>query len=208
MCNNSQSMIRASRPMLRRGSGEREGFVLVHVGPVPWNDDTNDGPARVSPACSTRHPTFARRRRALRRARLSRATPRVCRQYPESFPRYHDGVHARFLARLPTPITAFVEVDRRSRRASAPIIPNTPHELDAADMDGFDRARTFDAATLRKITQPKTPAASHPHSLNHPHKLLLCQREAVPRRCACRRGSWTKRDCSSPRRPLTPFARK
>ena len=27
---------------------ERDGFVLVHVGPVPWNDDTNDGPARIA----------------------------------------------------------------------------------------------------------------------------------------------------------------
>jgi predicted TIM-barrel fold metal-dependent hydrolase len=27
---------------------EREGFVLVHVGPVPWQNDTNDGPARIA----------------------------------------------------------------------------------------------------------------------------------------------------------------
>jgi predicted TIM-barrel fold metal-dependent hydrolase len=25
----------------------RDGFVLVHVGPIPWSDDTRDGPARV-----------------------------------------------------------------------------------------------------------------------------------------------------------------
>ncbi len=34
---------------------ERAGFVLVHVGPVPWSDDTNDGPARVASVLE-RHP--------------------------------------------------------------------------------------------------------------------------------------------------------
>jgi predicted TIM-barrel fold metal-dependent hydrolase len=34
---------------------EREGFVLVHVGPVPWNDDTNDGPSRIA-SVLRRHP--------------------------------------------------------------------------------------------------------------------------------------------------------
>jgi predicted TIM-barrel fold metal-dependent hydrolase len=34
---------------------EREGFVLVHVGPIPWNDDTNDGPSRVARVLE-RHP--------------------------------------------------------------------------------------------------------------------------------------------------------
>jgi predicted TIM-barrel fold metal-dependent hydrolase len=34
---------------------EREGFVLVHVGPVPWHADTNDGPGRIA-AVLARHP--------------------------------------------------------------------------------------------------------------------------------------------------------
>jgi len=34
---------------------ERAGFVLVHVGPVPWRADTNDGPGRVA-AVLNRHP--------------------------------------------------------------------------------------------------------------------------------------------------------
>ncbi len=34
---------------------EREGFVLVHVGPVPWRSDTNDGPRRIA-AVLARHP--------------------------------------------------------------------------------------------------------------------------------------------------------
>jgi predicted TIM-barrel fold metal-dependent hydrolase len=34
---------------------ERGGFVLVHVGPVPWRSDTNDGPGRVA-AVLERHP--------------------------------------------------------------------------------------------------------------------------------------------------------
>jgi predicted TIM-barrel fold metal-dependent hydrolase len=34
---------------------EREGFVLVHVGPVPWRDDTRDGPGRVATVLA-RHP--------------------------------------------------------------------------------------------------------------------------------------------------------
>ncbi len=33
----------------------REGFVLAHVGPVPWRDDTADGPGRIA-AVLTRHP--------------------------------------------------------------------------------------------------------------------------------------------------------
>jgi predicted TIM-barrel fold metal-dependent hydrolase len=33
----------------------REGFVLVHVGPVPWRDDTRDGPGRVASVLA-RHP--------------------------------------------------------------------------------------------------------------------------------------------------------
>ncbi len=34
---------------------EREGFVLVHVGPVPWDDDTHDGPGRIARVLA-RHP--------------------------------------------------------------------------------------------------------------------------------------------------------
>ncbi len=34
---------------------EREGFVLVHVGHVPWHDDTHDGPARIAQVLE-RHP--------------------------------------------------------------------------------------------------------------------------------------------------------
>jgi predicted TIM-barrel fold metal-dependent hydrolase len=34
---------------------EREGFVLVHVGPIPWSDDTNGGPVRVARVLE-RHP--------------------------------------------------------------------------------------------------------------------------------------------------------
>ena len=31
------------------------GFVLAHIGPIPWDDDTNDGPGRVA-AVLERHP--------------------------------------------------------------------------------------------------------------------------------------------------------
>ena len=34
---------------------EREAFLLVHVGPIPWSQDTNDGPARVARVLE-RHP--------------------------------------------------------------------------------------------------------------------------------------------------------
>jgi predicted TIM-barrel fold metal-dependent hydrolase len=34
---------------------ERAGFVLAHVGPVPWSDNTNDGPARIARVLE-RHP--------------------------------------------------------------------------------------------------------------------------------------------------------
>jgi uncharacterized protein len=34
---------------------EREGFVLAHIGHIPWDDDTNDGPARIARVLA-RHP--------------------------------------------------------------------------------------------------------------------------------------------------------
>jgi predicted TIM-barrel fold metal-dependent hydrolase len=34
---------------------EREGFVLAHIGHVPWSNDTNDGPARIARVLD-RHP--------------------------------------------------------------------------------------------------------------------------------------------------------
>jgi len=34
---------------------ERQAFVLVHVGPIPWSADTNDGPARIARVLD-RHP--------------------------------------------------------------------------------------------------------------------------------------------------------
>jgi len=34
---------------------EREGFVLAHIGPIPWRRDTRDGPRRVA-ATLARHP--------------------------------------------------------------------------------------------------------------------------------------------------------
>jgi predicted TIM-barrel fold metal-dependent hydrolase len=34
---------------------ERDGFVLAHVGPIPWSSDTRDGPARVERVLE-RHP--------------------------------------------------------------------------------------------------------------------------------------------------------
>jgi uncharacterized protein len=34
-----------------------EGFVLVHVGAIPWSDETNDGPRRIA-GVLTRHPTL------------------------------------------------------------------------------------------------------------------------------------------------------
>jgi predicted TIM-barrel fold metal-dependent hydrolase len=36
---------------------QREAFVLVHVGPIPWRTDTNDGPARIARVLD-RHPTL------------------------------------------------------------------------------------------------------------------------------------------------------
>ncbi|HEY4441517.1 MAG TPA: amidohydrolase family protein [Candidatus Elarobacter sp.] len=36
---------------------DAEGFVLVHVGAIPWTSETNDGPRRVA-SVLTRHPTL------------------------------------------------------------------------------------------------------------------------------------------------------
>ena len=126
---------------------EREGFVLVHVGPIPWNDDTNDGPARIARVLE-RHPTL----------RVVVA---------------HFGVpdYAGYARRLPAHPNLFLDttmaftpgspLDARTDAAFVESIgdaivfgtdyPNTPHGY-AADMAGLE-ALGVTPATLRKIAR-------------------------------------------------------
>ena len=36
---------------------EHEGFVMAHVGAIPWSNETHDGPARIAQVLE-RHPTL------------------------------------------------------------------------------------------------------------------------------------------------------
>jgi predicted TIM-barrel fold metal-dependent hydrolase len=126
---------------------EREGFVLVHVGPIPWSADTNGGPARVARVLE-RHP----------RLRVVVA---------------HFGVPdwAGYAARMPQHPNLFLDttmaftpgsplhagVDRAFVESIGDAIvfgtdyPNTPHAY-ASDFAGLE-ALGVAAPTLRKIAR-------------------------------------------------------
>ncbi len=125
---------------------EHEGFVLVHVGRIPWSSETNDGPARVARVLE-RHP----------RLRVVVA---------------HFGVpdYARYLALaareprlfLDTTMAFAPESPLRSGAGAADVLrapaqivlgtdwPNIPYPYDG-DLRGL-RALGLDAAVLRAIT--------------------------------------------------------
>ena len=123
----------------------REGFVLVHVGPVPWNDDTNDGPARIARVLD-RHPTL--------RVVVAHFGVPDCAGYAARMPQYPNLFLDTTMAF--TPYSSLeAHADHRFVEAIADRVvfgtdyPNTPHGY-AADMDGLI-ALGVDAATLRKI---------------------------------------------------------
>lgn len=123
-----------------------EGFVLVHVGAIPWSPETNDGPARITHVLE-RHP----------RLRIVVA---------------HFGVpdHARYLELVQNEPRLFLDttmvfapdspmhvaIEREDvERGAAQIVlgtdfPNTPHPYDG-ELRGL-RALGLRAETLRAIT--------------------------------------------------------
>jgi uncharacterized protein len=105
---------------------KREAFVLVHVGPVPWHQDTNGGPRRIAGVLD-RHP-------GLRIVVAHMGVPDT-RDYFAMVPRYPnlfiDTTMAFASKDLRTPVTA-----QEIERASGAIVfgtdyPNIPFPYDA-----------------------------------------------------------------------------
>jgi predicted TIM-barrel fold metal-dependent hydrolase len=123
----------------------QQGFVLAHIGPVPWRSDTNDGPARVARVLA-RHPQL----------RVVVAHFGV----PDS-PRYVQAMRAHPNLFLDTTMAfaagspMFAGADRALVEAGASNIvlgtdyPNTPYPYEA-DRRGLE-ALGLSAATLREI---------------------------------------------------------
>ena len=125
---------------------EREGFVLVHVGHIPWSSETNGGPARVSQVLE-RHP-------ALRIVVAHFGVPDYAwyLELASREPRLFLDTTMAFAPESPMHM-AIARAD--IERAPAQIVlgtdwPNIPYPYDG-DLRGL-RSRGLDAATLRAIT--------------------------------------------------------
>ena len=125
---------------------EHEGFVLAHVGHIPWSSDTNDGPRRVA-AVLERHP-------ALRIVVAHFGVPDYVRYLEQAArePRLFLDTTMAFAAESPMQ-RGITRAD--VMRAPAQIVlgtdwPNIPYAYDG-DVRGL-RARGIDETTLHAIT--------------------------------------------------------
>lgn len=125
---------------------EHEGFVLVHVGHIPWSSDTNVGPARVAQVLE-RHP-------ALRIVVAHFGVPDYAwyLEMAARQPRLFLDTTMAFAPESPMHM-AIARAD--IERAPEQIVfgsdwPNIPYPYDG-DLRGL-RSRGLDAATLRGIT--------------------------------------------------------
>lgn len=124
---------------------ERAGFVLVHVGPVPWSDDTDNGPARVARVLD-RHPSL--------RVVVAHFGVPDCAGYAERMPEYPNLYLDTTMAFTPDS-SLEAHVDRAfvegigGRVVFGTDYPNTPHGY-AADIDGLI-ALGISPQTLREI---------------------------------------------------------
>ncbi len=137
---------------------EREGFVLVHVGHIPWTNETHDGPARIA--------RVLERQPGLRIVVAHFGVP--------DYARYLDLAAREPRLFLDTTMAFAPESPMRSGAAAADVLrapaqivlgtdwPNIPYAYDG-DLRGL-RALGLDAATLRAITSENarrlTPAFS------------------------------------------------
>jgi predicted TIM-barrel fold metal-dependent hydrolase len=125
---------------------EHEGFVMAHVGAIPWSSQTNNGPARVAQVLE-RHP-------ALRVVVAHFGVPDQLRYLDlmQSQPRLFLDTTMAFAHDSPMRITiARADVERGAKQiVYGTDFPNTPHAYDA-EVRGL-RALGLDAATLRAIT--------------------------------------------------------
>jgi uncharacterized protein len=125
---------------------EHEGFVLVHVGAIPWSFETNDGPARIARVLE-RHPS-------LRIVVAHFGIPDQLRyiEHAQREPRLFLDTTMAFA--LDSPMRATVtreDVERGARQiVYGTDFPNTPHPYEG-ELNGL-RALGLDPATLRGIT--------------------------------------------------------
>ena len=139
---------------------EHEGFVLAHVGRIPWSADTHDGPARVARVLE-RHP-------ALRVVVAHFGMPDGARYLDLAArePRLFLDTTMAFAPESPIrmgPPIARADVERGAKQiVLGSDWPNIPYAYDG-DLRGL-RALGLDAATLRAITSENarrlTPAFS------------------------------------------------
>ncbi|MDB5029216.1 MAG: Amidohydrolase, partial [Candidatus Eremiobacteraeota bacterium] len=125
---------------------EHDGFVLAHVGAIPWSDETHDGPARIARVLE-RHPS-------LRVVVAHFGMPDHLRYIELALrePRLFLDTTMAFAPESPMRI----EVSRADvERGAKQIVygtdwPNTPHPYDG-ELRGL-RALGLDDATVRAIT--------------------------------------------------------
>jgi predicted TIM-barrel fold metal-dependent hydrolase len=125
---------------------EHDGFVLVHVGAIPWSPETNDGPARIARVLE-RHPT-------LRVVVAHFGLPDHLRyiEHLRREPRLFLDTTMAFALDSPMRVTVTrADVERGAHQiVHGTDFPNVPHAYDG-EINGL-RALGLDAATLRAIT--------------------------------------------------------
>ena len=125
----------------------REGFVLVHAGPVPWSNDTNDAPARIA-GVLMRHPRL--------RIVVAHFGVPDCAGYAAQMAQYPNlflDTTMAFTAGSPLDAgvdRTFVE-SIGDRIVFGTDYPNTPHSY-ASDFAGLE-ALGVGRATLQKIAR-------------------------------------------------------
>ncbi len=125
---------------------EHEGFVLVHVGAIPWSLDTNDGPARIARVLE-RHP-------ALRVVVAHFGAPDQLRYLALMHDRPQLFLDTTMAFALDSPMRVTIareDVERGARQiVFGTDFPNVPHPYDG-ELHGL-QALGLSAATLRAIT--------------------------------------------------------
>ena len=125
---------------------EHEGFVLVHVGAIPWSNETNDGPSRIAQVLA-QHP-------ALRIVVAHFGVPDHLRylELMQHEPRLFLDTTMAFAPDSPMRVAvAREDVERGAQQiVHGTDFPNIPHAY-GGEVDGL-RALGLDAATLRAIT--------------------------------------------------------
>ncbi|GAC1576013.1 MAG: amidohydrolase family protein [Candidatus Elarobacter sp.] len=137
---------------------EHEGFVLAHVGHIPWSDDTNDGPARIARVLEA-HP-----RLRVVVAHFGKPDHLRYLEMVEREPRLFLDTTMAFAPESPMRVEVARELVERGARqiVLGTDFPNIPHPYDG-EVRGL-RALGLDEATIHGISAENarrlTPAFS------------------------------------------------